>query len=104
MADFTVHSLQDFDSKIASTLLSFSPVLPFLWTLSADLHRWAGPDALHRETLPGTEAVPSGIDAGRARNRLVKPPSGPLLVVKDGSRGGLMYLTNVPVSLPRVTV
>lgn len=52
---------------------SFSPVLSFLWTLSADLRRWAGPDALHWETVSGTEAVPSGTDTWRARNGLVKP-------------------------------
>lgn len=79
---------------------SFSPALPFLWTLFADLPRWAGPDALHWETVSGTEAVPSGIDAWRARNGLVKPHTleGPFLVVKDKSRGGLVYVTNAWVS------
>lgn len=49
--------------------------------------------------MSGTEAVPSGINACRARNILVKPKrrDGPLLVVMDRRRGGLIYVVNACV-------
>lgn len=49
--------------------------------------------------MSGTEAVPSGINACRARNILVKPKrmDGPLLVVTDRCRGGLIYVMNACV-------
>ncbi|VCW91013.1 unnamed protein product, partial [Gulo gulo] len=52
----------------ADSLHRHQHVLSFLRTLFADLHRWAGPDAVRRKTVSGTEAAPAGTNTCRAVN------------------------------------
>lgn len=79
---------------------SLSLVLSLLGTLLADLHRWAGPDAVHWEAMWGSEVVPAESSARRAKSFQSNPGEWMTLCGRrlSKAKGGFVYITNACVS------